>query len=660
MKKLITILLLFLFPTVYAQKELNVLPLKGPEMLHSYLIDQMYTNVHTRDIAWNKAISNLTELKKYQEVVRTKYMKLLGKFPTETSLNAQITGTILCKGYSIEKIIYESFQGHHVTANLYIPSTNGKHPAAVFFCGHEETSKATESYQKTAVLFAQNGFVILVIDPVSQNERHQITNSSVEQLTPGSTTEHTLLNECSLLVGKSTPSDMLYDNKRGVDYLVSRNEVDTSKIGCLGNSGGGIQTLYYMAFDKRMKVAAPCSYFSIRYRAFEVNNPDDGCQQMPNEGKEMLDLVDYITLFAPKPVLVLAGKYDFIYFQGTKDGAAHVQKVYDKLNESDKFELFVADDGHGISKPKREAVVKFFLKQLCGVSTNIIEPEVQLLQKDSTLKCTRSGSVNLDYSDEITIPKRNLQLYDQFKVNRTAFCHKDLKIIQSKIKTLLGINYNGKIIIERTGVLKRTGYTIQKLIIHSVNQTPLPCLFFIPENPTGNTEIILFVDEKGKNKAAKTGSKLDSLAVNGQYILTFDPRGIGETADAVNQNDPKFQNNEYRNAVLSLHNGETLIGQRSIDIIMALDFISSENTVKNRPIHFIANGNITPAAIHAAILDHRITRLTLRGKLNSWKQYLDNPLETNQLSQVIPGVLRYYDLSDLLTILKKTISIEKE
>jgi dienelactone hydrolase len=660
MNKLIPGLLLFLFSTIYAQKELNVLPLKGPEMLHSYLINQMYTDVHSRDIAWNKAITNITELKKYQVDVRGRYKRLLSKFPTETSLNAQISGTILCKGYSIEKIIYESFQGHHVTANLYIPSSKGKHPAAVFFCGHEETSKATESYQKTAILFAQNGFVILVIDPVSQSERHQLATRSGEQLTQGATTEHTLLNGCSLLVGKNTPSDMLYDNKRGVDYLVTRSEVDTSKIGCLGNSGGGIQTLYFMAFDKRMKVAAPCSYFSIRHRAFEVNNPDDGCQQMPNEGKEMLDLVDYITLFAPKPVLILSGKYDFIYFQGTKEGAAQVQQVYDKLNESDKFKFFVADDGHGISKPKREAVVSFFLKQLCGVSNNIVEPDNQLIQQDSALKCTTTGSINRDYSDEITIPKRNLKLYDQFTESRTAFCRQDTRKIQSTIKILLGFNYNGMIEVERTGLIKRMGYSIQKLIIHSVNQPPLPCLFFIPEKPTRNSEIILFADEKGENKAAKTGNKSDSLAINGQYIVMFDPRGIGETADAVFQNDPKFQNNEYRNAVLSLYNGETLIGQRTIDIIMALDFISSENAIRNRPIHFIAKGSITPAAIHAAILDNRITGLELNGTLNSWKQYLDNPLELNQMSQVIPGVLQYYDLPDLVNILKRTITIEKK
>lgn len=659
MKKMIFIPLVILFSTVFAQKEWNVLSLKGPELLHSYLINQMYDDVHVREQAWNKALTNQTELKKYQADIKARYLKILGDFPKETALNAEITGTIPCDGYSIQKIIYESFPGHHVTANLYLPTLKGKHPAAVLFCGHENTSKATESYQKTAILFVQNGFVVLVIDPISQSERHQLTNAEGKQLTRGSTTEHTLMNEGSLLVGSNTPTDILWDNKRGVDYLLSRPEVDLDKIGCLGNSGGGMQTLYYMAFDERIKVAAPCSFFSIRYRSFEINNPDDGCQQMPNEGKNRLDLVDYMTIFAPKPAIVLAGRHDFIYFQGTKDGAAQMQQVYDKFGASDNFRFFVADDGHGISKPKREAVVEFFLKKMCGISKKIMEPESQPVQTESALFCSHSGSVNVDFSNEITIPKRNLQLYEQFAQNRTAFWKQSKNEIQKKIKILLGIDYDEKIEIEKGEDIKRNNYSIQKIIIHSEGQTPLPCLFFKPDKPKEHAKYILFADEKGKNKAVFIGGKLDSLASNGQYVLAIDPRGIGETADNELENDKKFQNIEYRNAVLGLHNGKPLIGQRVVDFKMALDFLDNELTLKNN-VCLIANGILGPAALHAAFLDNRISELEITREYTSWKQFLDNPLELNQMSQVIPGVLKYYDLPDLEKDLKGSVLIIKK
>lgn len=654
MKKLILFPMLIAVTSVFAQKEWNVLPLKGRDLLHSYQINRMYDDVHLRQIAWDKALSGSDELNGYRNKAWDRYLNLLGVLPTETSLNATITGVIKCPGYSIEKIIYESFPRHHVTANLYIPASGGKHPAAVLFCGHEDTSKATESYQKTAILFAQNGFVVFVIDPISQGERHQLTTPEGKQLTRGSTTEHTLLNEGSLLVGKNTPADILWDNKRGVDYLITRPEVDTARIGCLGNSGGGIQTLYYMAFDTRIKVAAPCSYFSIRCRALEINNPDDGCQQLPSEGQAQLDLVDYMVLFAPKPAIVLAGKYDFIYYPGTKDGAGQVKQVYNNLGAGDKFSFFTADDGHGISKPKREAVVSFFLKQLCGVTKNISEPDLQPVQPVAALNCTHSGSINVDYPDEVTIPKRNLQLYEQYAPGRATFCRQDRKIIQSRMNALLGIGQAVKVEAERTGSISRKGYSIQKIILHSESQPPLPCLLFIPDKPASTTEIILYADEKGKNKTTISGGEVDSLASNGHYVLAFDPRGTGETADTETQNDPKFMNSEYRNAALSLFNGTPLLGQRVTDILMALDFMANETSLKGRLIRLMATGCLIPPALHATVLDSRISQLKITGNYFSWKQYLDNPLLPDQLSQVIPGVLQYYDLPDLVHLLSET------
>jgi hypothetical protein len=371
-------------------------------------------------------------------------------------------------------------------------------------------------------------------------------------------------------------------------------------------------------------------------------------------------MVDYMALFAPKPSMVLAGRFDFIYFQGTKDGAAQMKQVYDELGAADNFGFFVADDGHGISKPKREAVLTFFLKHLCGTTKNIVEPDDQSVQPESALNCTRSGSVNLEFPDEITIQKRNLQLYSQYQDKRNAFCLQDKSVIQSTITDLLSIDYPTHITIEKTEMIQRNNYSIQKIIIHSDNQPPLPCLFFIPNKPDVNPEIVLYADGNGKNKAAIQGGQLDSLASNGQTILAFDMRGTGETADAEVHNDPKFLNKEYRNAVLALYNGKPLMGQRVTDVFMALDFIYSDSRLKNKPVRFIAKGNITPAALHAAFLDKRISKLVISGNINSWKQYLDNPVELNQQSQVIPGVLQYYDLPDLVSLLKGTVSVLKK
>jgi len=188
--------------------------------------------------------------------------------------------------YRIENILFESLPEHHVAANIYVPEGKGPFPAVLIFCGHEMTSKATESYRKTAILFAENGFVALVVDPISQGEMVQFTDDYGQRILRGSTTEHTLQNAGGNLVGTGVASYELYDNVRSLDYLISRQEVDAERIGCPGNSGGGTQTAYFVGFDKRIKVAAPCSFIARRERNLELRGAVDGCQHLPYEGRE--------------------------------------------------------------------------------------------------------------------------------------------------------------------------------------------------------------------------------------------------------------------------------------------------------------------------------------------------------------------------------------
>ncbi len=240
-----------------------------------------------------------------------------------------------------EKLVYESFRGHHVTANLYIPNGKGPFPAALLFCGHEDLAKATASYQQTAILFAKNGFVVLVIDPVSQSERYQLTDAQGKPLTRGGTTEHTLLNANSNLLGTSTPAYQLLDNSRGLDYLLTRKEVDTARIGCLGNSGGAIQAIYFAAFDKRVKITAACSYLATRERTLEISGAADRmCTDTGREGKLQLEMSDLLIAAAPKPLLVLAGRYDFIDYTGTEEAYKELKKVYTSLGQPNKVSLF--------------------------------------------------------------------------------------------------------------------------------------------------------------------------------------------------------------------------------------------------------------------------------------------------------------------------------
>jgi cephalosporin-C deacetylase-like acetyl esterase len=286
--------------------------------------------------------------------------------PREKSdLNARITRTIHKNTFRVENIIFESLPGRHVTANLYIPEGKGPFPAALVLCGHFADGKV--SYQQMGVLFAQNGIAALVVDPLSQGERLQLTDSTGAQLVPRATTEHTILNAGSTLVGTTIAAAMVWDNTRAIDYLETRSDIDKNRIGCMGSSGGGTQTTFLMAFDRRIKVAAISSFMTRRDRQLEVFGPDDGCQFIHNEGREHLELADYAVVFAPKPLLLMASTFDFVDYRGTCQSFDELKRVYSLLRSTEKVAMFSVEGGHGLPRPERESAVTWFRRWLCEI-----------------------------------------------------------------------------------------------------------------------------------------------------------------------------------------------------------------------------------------------------------------------------------------------------
>ncbi len=615
-------------------------------------MQKMHGQYNERRKAFTKAITSKKLTEEYIQTVQKKFKKILGEFPAKTSLNPIITGTLYRDGYRIEKIIYESFPKHHVTSNLYIPDGEGKFPAALLFCGHENESKATVSYQKTAILFAKHGFVVFVIDPISQSERFQLTDNSGKPLTRGGTTAHTLLNEESNLLGTSTPADELWDNVRGLDYLVTRPEVDTSRIGCLGNSGGGMQTIYFAGYEKRVKVFAPCSYLANRERTLEISGPADGCAQIPGEGKEHLELCDYLIASAPKPILILAGRYDFIDYTGTLAAYDDLRKIYMTLHQPGKIQLFTYDDGHGISKPKREAAVTWFRRWLYNDSTKITEGDIETLPEKDLL-CTKTGQVNSTFSNEVDIPQRNLTLFNKLKPGRESFLKQNPDVIKIKIAQMLALDLNNKKInVESRGEVKNGNLIFQKLVIRKKDQIPLPVLQFVSPNKKPE-KIIVWLNENGKDEIADSASLIQSYLDKNYAVFLCDVSGTGETTDNPEFNDKKYYNKEYRNAMLALHMALPMVGIRTADVLTLMDFINSVSQYKDVAVEINATGISTIAAMHAAFFCNQISQLNLYKGISTYKTILEHPIEKNWYSYVIDNVLKYYDLPDLIQLVGK-------
>ena len=638
--------------TARGQQTTNCLDWKSHVTVNTFLLQKMHAQYDQRRQEFAEAISSGTQAQAYVRRVRERCRLIFGALPVRTPLHAVVTGTLQEEGFRIEKIVYESFPRHHVTANLYLPQGSGKFPAALLFCGHENEAKATPSYQQTASLFAREGFVVLVIDPVSQGERMQLTGPDGLPLTRGGTTEHTLLNECSNLVGTSTPADELWDNIRGLDYLTTRKEVDTSRIGCLGNSGGGMQTIYFAGLDPRVKIFAPCSYLSSRERTLELSGPADGCAQVPGEGKEHLELNDFLIAAAPKPVLILAGRYDFIDYTGTVRAFREMKAIYAALRQPQRVALFTCDDGHGISKPKREAAVRWFKKWFYH-EPGAVHEKASAILGTRQLQCTQSGQVATSFAGECSILQRDLARADTLTAERTKFMRQDPATIRRRVATLLSIPVTPMAVqVEYRGMADRAGSRFQKLILRKPGNIPLPVLQLQDTVPREDT-VSIWVDAKGKALLADSSTLMHFEAVHHHAVFLCDLSGTGETADEPAFNDKKYDNDEYRNAVLALHIGTSMVAVRTSDILTLVDYIRSLPQYNHLPVILNATGITTIPALHAALFRPDIYRVNLFGGLTSYRTILNNAVQKNWYSDVINGVLQYYDLPDLRKMLGK-------
>jgi dienelactone hydrolase len=650
MKKYLLCLAL-LVPLAAGAQHLDVLGWKTHTTLYNFLTERMHAQYVHRDSVLAQAIG-ARHLSRYREACRRRYLSLIGNLPRKTALDARVTGTLTRDGYRIEKVIYQSFPGHHVTANLYIPRGKGPFPGVLFFCGHEATAKATLTYQQTCILFAKHGFVVLSIDPISQGERYQLTDAEGRPLDRGGTTAHTLLASGSNLVGTSVVAYQLWDNERGLDYLCSRSEVDTSRLGCLGNSGGGTQTAYFLPYDPRIKVAAVCSYVTRRERTLELLGPQDGCQWLPAESRAGLDISDYLIMFSPKPVLILAGRYGFVDFNGTRDVYRELSQVYATLGEPEKVKLSAWDDGHGIQIPKQQAAVQWFRRWLYHDASPVKEGRLSVLS-EKQLDATRTGQVATQFKNEVPVQTRNLALAQQWEGARRRLLENSTRPAYRRMlqKVLHLDTARAPVDTQSTGTFAKSGYRFRKLILRTKDAPPLPC--YLAYLPAGKKPVrtVVVLDAEGKSSCVQNDTLLTHYLRAGCNLLLADLRGTGETADDPAFNDSKYRNREYRDATLALFSGVSLPAQRTRDIRTLMEFIRSEAQLKAVPVEIDASGPDAEAALFAAALDSRIGRLRLSATVGSFLDILEHPLMKDQYSYVVPAALHYFDLPDLVTFI---------
>ena len=592
-------------------------------------------------------INTKDELLQRQAEVRQTMWEILGPFPEKTPLNAKITGTVKKKGYRIENVIYESLPGFYVTASLFIPENVKKPAPAILFCsGHSTDVYRLPLYQLPLLNLVKKGFIVLAIDPIGQGERLQYFNPEKgESIIGSSTQEHSYPSTQVFLTGKSIARYFLWDGIRGIDYLVSRKEVDPKRIGVHGISGGGTQTAYISALDERVAASAPAGYITNYRRLMESVGVQDGEQNFYHGISSGIDHADFIEIRAPKPTLIMATTRDFFSIQGSRETYTEVKRIYELFGKPGNIEITEDDYGHGYTRKNREAMYAFFQKhlQLPGSSSEeeVEFPSALELQKTST------GQLSTSLVGETVFSlnrKETEKLITELQASRGDLI-RHLSSVLIAAKKLSG--YQEPAGINEpvfTGRIQREGYVIEKYFVKGEGDYPIPYLLFIPVK--SNNIALIYLHTSGKSAEASVGGEIEWFVRNGFTVLAPDMIGIGEMGPGIFTGDANIDSISYNLWYTSTLIGRSLVGIRAGDVVRLIRLLKKNNKISE--VYGVARKEMGPVLLHAAAFDTDISRIALIESYSSYQSIVMNQFyDPKFVHSIVPGALKAYDLPDL-------------
>lgn len=242
-----------------------------------------------------------------------------------------------------------------------------------------------ESYEGTAWAneVAKRGYAVLVPDAFPFGSRRVLLADVPERLRNGLNDddpenpenikkyntwagqhEH-IMAKSLFCAGTTWPAVYFAEDQKALDVLCARKDVDASRIGCAGLSGGGMRTVYMGGLEDRIKCAI-CVGFMTTWRDFLLNKSYTHTwmtytPMLPRE----LDFPEILALRAPLPTMVLNDIDDPLYtLDGMKRADAIIGEVFAKAKASDKYKCSYYPGPHKFDKAMQQEAFAWFDKWL--------------------------------------------------------------------------------------------------------------------------------------------------------------------------------------------------------------------------------------------------------------------------------------------------------
>ena len=293
----------------------------------------------------------------WQKKLRVKVQELIGGFPKDKSPLQPVTLEVRdFPNYRREKFVIQTQPGMAQLGYLLTPR-NAKGPLATMICvpghgrgvddivgiddkGRDRADKA--GYQHDfAIQVVEAGMAAVAVEPIAfgcrrdaRSAKRGLGNSACQPVAGA-----------ALLLGETMIAWRVYDVMRTIDWIETRKDLDASRVGLMGISGGGTITTFAAALEPRIKAAMISGYLntfkaSIVAMSHCIDNYVPGILNW-------CENYDVASLIAPRPLYVESGTRDNIFpIAASKEAFANVKRVYAALGAPDAAEHEIFEGEH--------------------------------------------------------------------------------------------------------------------------------------------------------------------------------------------------------------------------------------------------------------------------------------------------------------------------
>ncbi len=269
--------------------------------------------------------------------------------------NLRIEYSELRESFKETRFVFTSEENVDVPCHLLVP-LKGKAPFPLVIClqghstgmhislgrpkydGDEESIKGDRDFALQAV---KEGYAALVMEQRCFGERSD--SRPKERKSLNSTCQHASMVD--VLLGRTMIGARVWDVSRAIDIMKDFPDVDTNRIGCMGNSGGGSVTYYAACLDPRIMIAMPsCCFCTYEDSIGKIDHCADN--YIPGILK-YLEMADLSCLVPARMLVIVAGRTDNIFpIAGVKKAFEKVQVIYAKAGVPERCVLVEGDSGH--------------------------------------------------------------------------------------------------------------------------------------------------------------------------------------------------------------------------------------------------------------------------------------------------------------------------